>query len=699
MNTIMQGLNKAVDFGFNPVVLSRVAAANIRQNVAYDDLFDTNYEAHFNPLNDFISDVCVRNVLPLGIQQSVHIHSHDISADIKPSFAAPCLDLLNIFRAHRSFSPLMSNAYLSLRKQIGDLEAMRSVVAADERLKSNEFRYTFNDDEICDFAKDQSHKVTKAVAAIGDDAFVFDKAASIMAEYGLFFSDAVIAKYTDNGELRCLVNRASNELWWRRQLRKLAAIKVENTARDLAVVQKFNQAYCSDFSVTRRRQRDADNKAILQNTVAYEDGNIDNVFTLDELAAKSVSNPEIRRAEMFVRLKGFENIAKDNDHVAMFYTLTCPSRFHSVSNSVINQNWIDAGKPTTLDAQAYLSNVFSGFRKALDKAGIKIYGLRVAEPHADGCPHWHLLMFMDKGQQSTITKLFRSFALADSPNEKGAKKHRFTVEKIDWSKGSAVGYVAKYLSKNIDGKHIDNDIDTKLSGIDAAERVVTWARVNRIRQFQFIGGPSVTVWREMRRIRSEINEDDAMFKSLSKGEHLALENVRRAADASDWQAFCTAMGGVFVRRKDQTVKTVYHIPQLMSKLVDEWGEEHEVSSDAKTRYGDVAMARVVGVLFKGAFLATRTKCWKTENKEQYLRGTKKIMTGVVDIFDVLEKENEYQRMADESYNEYQQYLSQLDAFDAYALNESAFSECVGAAHTSEDADSLGLVSITVAERF
>ncbi|PSV16537.1 replication endonuclease [Photobacterium kishitanii] len=632
------------------------------------------YVDHTRPNNSYVADLLKRQAL------ATPIHSFDTSDNIQPSFAAPCLDILNLVRPHRAFAPVMSRAYINLKKKIGELDAMRSLVAANERLTKNEFRYTFSDDQLVTFAKAKSHTVMKAVAVIEDDAQAFQVASSILADYGLYFSDDVIKAKSENNELRSLVNRATNELWWRRALRKLSAIEVERVARDLAIVHKYGQAYCSNYSVSRRRERDTDNKAILENTVAYDEVNEDNWFTLSDLADKSVSNPVVRRAEMFVRLKGFEAIAQDNDHVAMFYTLTCPSRFHSVSKSHVNQAWLDAGKPTTQDAQAYLSAVFAGFRKALDKAGIKIYGLRVAEPHADGCPHWHLLMFMDKTQHSDVTNLFKNYALQDSPEEKGAQKHRFTVETIDWSKGSAVGYVAKYLSKNIDGKHIDNDVSSDLTGVEASERVVTWARVNRIRQFQFIGGPSVTVWREMRRVRDEIKEDDPLIASLSTGEHMALENVRRAADASDWQAFCYAMGGVFVRRKDQTVSPVYSIPQIMSKLVDEWGEEHTTERNATTRYGDAAIARVVGVLFRGAFLATRVRNWKTENKEKFLRGTKRIMSGVVDVFDVLERENEYHRLADAQFNEYQQYLQRVDEITAFAFDEAAWPSFVGAAH-------------------
>ncbi|MBV5345921.1 MAG: replication endonuclease, partial [Rhodoferax sp.] len=54
-------------------------------------------------------------------------------------------------------------------------------------------------------------------------------------------------------------------------------------------------------------------------------------LNLQEVADKSVSNPSIRRGELMVRARGFEEVAEFKDHQAYFLTLTCPSRFHRFS--------------------------------------------------------------------------------------------------------------------------------------------------------------------------------------------------------------------------------------------------------------------------------------------------------------------------------------------------------------------------------
>ncbi|MCE7534844.1 replication endonuclease [Aliivibrio fischeri] len=571
--------------------------------------------------------------------------------------------VFSTFRKHRDFGNHMVNTFISVCEKKDYFESLRLVQAANDRLCQNGYSSALSDDEIKEMAFRKSQEFKKIISKIESESYRFMRICALIDDLGLAFSDLAIKRAMNAGELFALVNRGCDEIWLRGQLRKKCAYEVEQVARDLSLVQRHKQLYCSDFSVARQRARKSSNRTALEQTVAYDVDNEENYFTLAELSDKSVSNPKIRRSEMFVRLRGFEEIAQESNHKAVFYTLTSPSRFHAVSNGQVNQNWLDANSPTAKDTHSYLLGVWTALRKVLDKKKIKIYGMRIAEPHQDGTPHHHFLLFMKPKDRHFVTTQFKRLALIDSPREAGAKKYRFKAEYIDWSKGSAVGYVAKYLSKNIDGEHIQADKGSSLNGIEAAERVVAWARVNQIRQFQFIGGPSVSVWREMRRLRNEFNEDDVMLNDLNGAEHYLLEKVRRAADIGDWKDFCFAMGGVFVKRADQSVKLNYTVHDAVAKML----ESGELSP---TRFGDMAQGQINGLIFKNVFILTRMRNWKTENKAKFESAQKQIMRGVVDWFDALEQEREYERMCESHYAEYEAHMQYIEQCEAIMLCSS-----------------------------
>lgn len=403
-----------------------------------------------------------------------------------------------------------------------------------------------------------------------------DKAASYLASVGLPLPTAD----TEAGVLARLVC----PIWWERALRKKQDKQQEQLAVQLGIIRKGSQVYCSTALLNRLQARHRRSLEIMEGMEAVSDDG--DVLPMLDVLTKSMANPEVRRAELMVRMRGFEDYAKQQNHAAMFYTITCPSKYHRYSGDKLNSKYEDL---TPKDGQVYLCDVWARIRAKLKREGLNVYGFRVAEPHHDGTPHWHMLLFVEAGQADALSEIIKSYALLEDGDESGAAEHRFKVEAIDERKGSATGYIAKYISKNVDGFGMDIDDDSGLKAEDAAQRVRAWSSVWGIRQFQQIGGAPVGVWRELRRL--EQADDDL------------LEQARVAADSGDWCAYLQAQGGATTNRKAQPIR-VYTVEAY----------DAESGEVLENRYGEF-VPRVSGLSVDGVpTIQTRLKAWTIQAK-------------------------------------------------------------------------------------
>ncbi len=383
-------------------------------------------------------------------------------------------------------------------------------------------------------------------------------------------------------ELQGTINRLVDAAWWRRALRKRFRTVEYAAIQDGAVHAKAGK-YVSDKTM-KRAIRDKRRIAELLDSLVAVNQTTGEMLPMTELAEQSLANPANRRRAMMARIKGVEQHAKTKKHEALFLTITCPSRMHARHSTGAANDRYDGTGPR--EAQAHLHRVWRLAMRKLMHDGVNLSGLRVVEPHHDGCPHWHVLAFTAPEHCAALIETVRSYALGDSPNEVGASEHRFKVERIDPAKGSAVGYVAKYVSKSIDGEGVDFDEETDATGKDAAPRIVAWARTWGIRQFQFFGVPPITPTRELYRLQSI----DVPSRGL-----MAAHAATKANDYGAWLFACEAF--------ELNFKPFY-------------------TARKSTRYADEVVQRIQGLTASAIDLklptefTTRTDEWRIEPRKE-----------------------------------------------------------------------------------
>jgi hypothetical protein len=432
-----------------------------------------------------------------------------------------------------------------------------------------------SDDDIADAAERAAKRADKCLRLHGGVNTVMSALGRLARRYSV--------KLPANKTFAGIAARMTEAAWWRRALRSRFR-HVEHAAIRAGLVHGRSAPYVTDEAY-RRHQRHA--KKIAQMLEAMEAFNetTGEVIGLSEIAARSLSNPVNRRAAMMMQIRGLEDLSGNLGYEGYMVTWTCPSRMHPRNSKSGEANPRYDGTPPRA-AQTYLGRLWNSAARKLKRDGIECFGVRVVEPHHDATPHWHMLVFVHTDQACALLTTLRAYALCENPNEPGAQEHRFDSERIDPAKGSAAGYVAKYISKNIDGYGVGIDDEIDQPAESTAPRTIVWARVHGVRQFQFFGIGAITPFRELYRLECL----PAMLEP-------SIGDAYRAVKEKDYGSFLRAL------RAAQT-----HL-----------GNDTEAKESA--RYPGEIVKRVRGVLVNGIdALQTRFDTWIIRRKPEQPRG-------------------------------------------------------------------------------
>ncbi|WP_278403804.1 replication endonuclease [Pseudoalteromonas ruthenica] len=421
---------------------------------------------------------------------------------------------------------------------------------------------------------------------------IYEKLSKFSLERGVkapFYSEQGDTMPTEHIEIALL--KMQCEKWWARKLKsvrrqyiELLEIATGQVGKDLYHCPKSKKSKRRGInpyaSKTAQREYSASQESGRQFLEMMElEGSDGRVISLMDAVKSGMANTDNRRNELMLRIRETEELAEEIGYQGVFSTITTPSRFHA--NSPKYQG------TTPKDANAYLNKVWSRVRAKLDRLGINYFGVRVAEPHADATPHWHMLLFIPKDKVQWVNAIMRKYFIAEDREELieryARKKELFTAYKkqrqawgfkksqgikakepqkfhrtfsprfeailIDKKKGSAASYIAKYIAKNIDGYQISDHEDDETGELikKQVNPVQAWASTWNIRQFQFQGSPSVTVWRELRRKREAVDDPQ-------------IEEVRAAADSGSWKDYVKLQGGMCIGRNARFKPFYEHTP-------------------------------------------------------------------------------------------------------------------------------------------
>ena len=200
---------------------------------------------------------------------------------------------------------------------------------------------------------------------------------------------------------------------------------------------------------------------------SYVRNNITNqVIPLNQCIISSNHNPDRYYAEIQNRVNTLEREALQNNLTPVFLTLTLPSEFHRkkiVKGKLLNNPKFNGTTPK--ESVKILTKMFSKLRhdrslKELSKSERMYY--RVNEPHKDGTPHTHILLFIPKERIERVKSAF--YRLYNRKSNKFEDNIR-----------SATSYIMKYINKTLPMSKEQKTLDDELLN--------AWYIKNRINRF------------------------------------------------------------------------------------------------------------------------------------------------------------------------------------------------------------------------
>jgi hypothetical protein len=284
--------------------------------------------------------------------------------------------------------------------------------------------------------------------------------------------------------------------WHTRRLRReaLRAQAYYDTALRLA---RPGHDYVSGYTLGAWRQRQERQQAwAAEREVQWDDGAVASLAAVRDSAARA------RGAALYAISRGHEHWANTQGYTAFFLTLTLPGEYHSYSSGPRaadgtyphqrpNADWSREYGPRR--AWQELQGRWKRLRSILAARSEDLrahVGVVVPEPHRDGTPHLHALVYLPRtwrdrnsAEHSTAWELRRALHVV-CPGPRAARLE--VVRRVPGRRTvSPANYVMKYILKSL------NDAQTLAEQGEGGERHRAWASARGLRRMRVLGSHGV----------------------------------------------------------------------------------------------------------------------------------------------------------------------------------------------------------------
>lgn len=241
-------------------------------------------------------------------------------------------------------------------------------------------------------------------------------------------------------------------------------VSLTNYKKDVDILKKYGVSKSDLVSVKLKIQKQED---FLKYSY-IKDKITGNTFALKECIVSSNHNPQRYYAEIQNRIDTLQREAQNANLTPVFLTITLPSEFHAMKEHKKTKQLIQNPKYNRIEpreATKVLTKMWAKLRqdrslKELSKNQRMYY--RVNEPHKDGTPHAHILLFIPADRIEKVEKAFNRLYFS--------KSNKFVKDILN-----AKSYIMKYINKTLpkSKEHITQD----------DEYLNAWYIKNRVNRF------------------------------------------------------------------------------------------------------------------------------------------------------------------------------------------------------------------------